>query len=73
MHYTVKIQSDAHAVKETKAYIGAKRFNAFVEMMRPLQARRTAKLRQLYFYLGIAGVSGRKVIHGVYRHIWPKG
>ena len=73
MHYTVRIQSDAHAVKETKAYIGAKRFNDFVKMLRPWQARRTERLRRLYLYLGIAGVSGRKVIHGVYRHIWPKG
>lgn len=70
MHYAVKIKSAQHAVQETREWLGDKRFDAFVGEARKLGGPAKQRLRQLYFYLGLAGVQGRGVVHAMFRYIW---
>lgn len=72
MHYTVKIESTKHAVKEVQKYMGKKRANKFFADFKDyaFNLSNVKKLRSLYFFLGLAGIQGRAVVHGVYRHLF---
>lgn len=70
MHYTVRLRNAQHAVQETREWLGDTRFELLVEELRKFPAGRARRLRSLYFYLGIAGVQGRGVVHAMYRYIW---
>lgn len=76
MHYTVEFkgtpaQKQAQAIKETKQWMGAKRFKEFSENFRALTHAdsQATRLRRLHVYLDFAGVRGRGAVHAVYRHI----
>lgn len=72
MHYTVKIESTEQAVKEVCKYLGKKRANKFFADFRDyaFNLSSAGKLRALYGLLGMAGIQGRAVVHGVYRHLF---
>ena len=70
MHYTRKINSTADAVKEAKQWLGDKRFALLVEVMQGSTLTRASRLRTLYFYCHWAGMEGRALVHGLYRHIY---
>ena len=70
MHYTRKITSTETAVKEAKQWLGPKRFALLVEVMQGLTSTRASRLRTLYFYCYLAGMQGRALVHGLYRHIY---
>lgn len=75
-HYTVKFsgspaQIQKAAIAECKSWMGAKSFREFIENMRVMTAGDThaTRLRRLYCFCGFRGVSGRVVIHAVYREL----
>ena len=70
MHYTRKINSTADAVKEAKQWLGDRRFALLVEVMQGLTSTKASRLRTLYFYCHWAGMEGRALVHGLYRHIY---
>lgn len=72
MHYTRRINSTEDAVKEAQKWLGKVRFDLLVVGLRNFSAGRTkpAVLRELYFFCGLAGMQGRALIHGLYRHIF---
>ena len=70
MHYTRTIDSTETAVKEAKEWLGDKRFALLVEVMQGLTSTKASRLRTLYFYCHLAGMQGRALIHGLYRHIY---
>lgn len=72
MHYTRKINGTEDAVKEAKKWLGKVRFDLLVAGMRNSAAGRAKHtvLRELYFYCGLAGMQGRSLVHGLYRHIF---
>ncbi len=72
MHYTIKIKSPQQAVQETREWLGDRRFELFVTELRRGSGDWSAarRLRSLYGYLGLAGVSGRCVIHAMYKYVW---
>lgn len=71
MHYTRKIASTEDAVKEAKQWLGDKRFAFLVSVMRGhSNMTQASRLRTLYFYCGLAGMQGRALVHGLYRHIF---
>ena len=70
MHYTRTIDSTETAVKEAKEWLGDKRFALLVEVMQGSTSTRASRLRTLYFYCHLAGMQGRALIHGLYRHIY---
>ena len=70
MHYTRTIDSTETAVKEAKEWLGDKRFALLVEVMQGSTSTRASRLRTLYFYCHLAGMEGRALVHGLYRHIY---
>jgi len=70
MHYTVKIASPQHAVQEVREWLGDERFELFVGEVGRMRGPAKRRLRCLYFYLGLAGVQGRGVVHAMFRYIW---
>ena len=72
MHYTIKIKSTEHAVAEFRDYLGAEKANNFLRSFATLHKCSSVKtrLRSLYTYMSLAGVQGRAVIHGLYRHMF---
>lgn len=70
MHYTRKITSTEDAVKHAREWLGDKRFALLIEVMQGLTSTRASRLRTLYFYCGLAGMQGRALVHGLYRHIY---
>lgn len=70
MHYTRTITSTEDAVKEAKQWLGDKRFALLVEVTQGLTSTKASRLRTLYFYCGLAGMQGRTLVHGLYRHIY---
>lgn len=70
MHYTRKIASTEDAVNEAKLWLGNKRFAFLVSVMQGLTSTRASRLRTLYFYCHLAGMEGRSLVHGLYRHIF---
>lgn len=72
MHYTVKIESTEHAVAEFRQYLGTEKANNFLRAFATLHKDSSVKtrLRILYTYMSLAGIQGRAVIHGLYRHMF---
>ena len=75
MHYTRRINSTEDAVKEAQKWLGKDRFALLVAVMRNSAAGRAKHtvLQELYFYCGLAGMQGRALVHGLYRHIFGVG
>ena len=70
MHYTRTINNTEDAAREAREWLGPKRFALLVEVMQGLTSTRASRLRTLYFYCGLAGMQGRALVHGLYRHIF---
>lgn len=72
MHYTRKINGTEDAVKEAKKWLGEVRFNLLVVGVRNYAAGRAKHtvLRELYFFCDLAGMQGRALVHGLFRHIF---
>jgi hypothetical protein len=71
MHYQVRIKTPAQAVAECKKWFGSNFKRIEAEVFLPIfnsNATKHHKLRLLYLSMSFGGVSGRGVIHGLYRH-----
>ena len=72
MPYTRKINGTEDAVKEAQKWLGKDRFTLLVAGVRNYSAGRAKHtvLRELYFFCDLAGMQGRALVHGLFRHIF---